>query len=44
MRRHWTLFDQDQGHDVNFEIFLNLPQYKLSNPISQLSRMLGSCD
>ena len=29
-------------HD--FEIFLHLPQYKLSNPISQLYHMLGSCD
>ena len=29
-------------HD--FEIFLHLPQYKLSSPISQLWHMLGSCD
>ena len=26
------------------EIFLHLPQYKLSGPISQLWHMLGSCD
>ena len=29
-------------HD--FEFFLQLPQYKLSSPISQLWHMLGSCD
>ena len=29
-------------HDL--EIFLHLPQYKLSRPISQLWHMLGSCD
>ena len=29
-------------HD--FEIFLHLPQYKLSSPISQLWHRLGSCD
>ena len=28
----------------DFEIFLHLPQYKLSGPISQLWHMLGSCD
>ena len=28
----------------DFEIFLHLPQYKLSRPISQLWHMLGSCD
>ena len=28
----------------DFEIFLHLPQYKLSRPISQLWRKLGSCD
>ena len=28
----------------DFEIFLHLPQYKLSSPISQLWHMLGSCD
>ena len=27
-----------------FEIFLHLPQYKLSRPISQLWHKLGSCD
>ena len=26
------------------EIFLHLPQYKLSSPISQLWHMLGSCN
>ena len=26
------------------EMFLHLPQYKLSRPISQLWHMLGSCD
>ena len=42
-----ALSDQGQGHDVtwqDFEIFLHLPQYKLSGPISQLWHMLGSCD
>ena len=29
-------------HD--FEIFLYLPQYKLSSPVSQLCHLLGSCD
>ena len=28
----------------DFEIFLHLPQYKLSSPISQLWHMLESCD
>ena len=28
----------------SFDIFLHLPQYKLSSPISQLLQMLGSCD
>ena len=28
----------------DFEIFLHLPQCKLSSPISQLWHMLGSCD
>ena len=28
----------------DFEMFLHLPQYKLSSPISQLWHMLGSCD
>ena len=28
----------------DFEIFLHLPQYKLSSLISQLWHMLGSCD
>ena len=28
----------------DFEIFLHLPEYKLSSPISQLWHMLGSCD
>ena len=28
----------------DFEIFLHLPQYKLSSPISQLWDMLGNCD
>ena len=28
----------------DFEIFLHLPQYKLSSPLFQLWRMLGSCD
>ena len=28
----------------DFDIFLHLPQYKLSSPISQLGHMLGSCD
>ena len=28
----------------DFEIFLRLPQYKLSSPISQLWHMLGRCD
>ena len=28
----------------DFEIFLHLPQYKLSSPISQLWNKLGSCD
>ena len=28
----------------DFEIFLHLPKYKLSSPISQLWHMLGSCD
>ena len=28
----------------DFAIFLHLPQYKLSSPISQLWHMLGSCD
>ena len=28
----------------DFEIFLHLPQYKLSSPISQLWHMSGSCD
>ena len=28
----------------DFEIFLHLPQYKLSSPTSQLWHMLGSCD
>ena len=28
----------------DFEIFLHLPQYKLSTPISQLWHTLGSCD
>ena len=38
-----ALSDQGQGHGVT-EIFLHLLQYKLSSPISQLWRMLGSCD
>ena len=29
---------------VKVKFFLNLPQYKLSSPISQLCHMLGSCD
>ena len=28
----------------DFEIFLDLPQHKVSSPISQLWHMLGSCD
>ena len=28
----------------DFEIFLHIPQYKLSSPISQLWHKLGSCD
>ena len=28
----------------DFQIFLHLPQYKLSGPKSQLWHMLGSCD
>ena len=28
----------------DFEIFLHIPQYKLSSPISQLWHMLESCD
>ena len=35
----------DIGHcPIKVEIFLHLPQYKLSRPISQLWHMLGSCD
>ena len=36
--------NQSQGHSVTLKIFLHLPQYKLSSPISQLCHMLGSCD
>ena len=41
--------DQGQGHSLTFKIFLHLPQYKLSSPISQLLHsqllhVLGSCD
>ena len=48
--RHWELSDHgqrwelsDHGQQCDFEIFLHLPQYKLSSPISQLWHMLGSC-
>ena len=36
----WTLSDQGQGH---FRIF-QLPQYKLSSPLSELWHLVGSCD
>ena len=39
-----ALSDQGQVHGMTLEIFLHLPQYKLSGPISQLWNMLGSCD
>ena len=32
---HRALSDQGQGHGV-FEIFLHLPQYKLSSPLSHV--------
>ena len=44
MNRHWALSDQGQGHRVTLEIFLHLPQYKLSSPISQVWHRLGSGD
>ena len=34
----------DIGHCPIKEIFLHLPQYKLSSPLSRLWHMLGSCD
>ena len=34
MSRHWELSNQGQGHGMT-EIFLHLPKYKLSSPISQ---------
>ena len=44
--RHWALSDQGQGQSRcgDLEIFVYLPQYKLSSPISQLWYMLGNCD
>ena len=42
--RHWALSDQGQGHGVTLKIFIHLPQYKVSSPVSQLWHMLGSCN
>ena len=46
-----SLDEFDTGHcpikdnaQRDFEIFLHLPKYKLSSPISQLWHMLGKCD
>ena len=35
---------ENSSDEFDIEIFLHLPQYKLSSPISQLWHMLGSCD